>query len=363
MKNIRQKQPDLDVTEQQHQAVVIAGLCHDLGHGPWSHTLETVAKRLGADFEHENMSVALLKRIQKSYGLQIEDDVIDAACHYINGENYKDWPKWLSRIVSDQEDDIDLDKFDYLARDMNRSLTLTVPEYGRLISNCMVINGELAYKVSEVPTIDRLFASRSDMFYRVYTHHAVQVLELMVSDALFEAAAVLGLKEKLESPDDFLTLDDRMMLDLQMTEDPRLAKAKEVVVRIMERRLYRRVGELSASPEGEWKNKKPEDVVNEVAKFGDCDISRLRVGLATHRYGVRPKHPLLYIPFYKMNGSVSIVKLEEKDLSSIVPTNFREVSCRVYIDSDDAGEIEKAKKAFAAWKASFNTQNSGEDSV
>jgi HD superfamily phosphohydrolase len=56
-------QPELEITEMEKDAVRIAGLCHDLGHGPFSHVFDNEfipRVRPGCGWSHESMSMDLL---------------------------------------------------------------------------------------------------------------------------------------------------------------------------------------------------------------------------------------------------------------------------------------------------------------
>src|SRR5690606_40646135 len=46
--------------KQEIMLIAVAGLLHDIGHGPFSHALETAVKSLGGKFEHEDMSVRII---------------------------------------------------------------------------------------------------------------------------------------------------------------------------------------------------------------------------------------------------------------------------------------------------------------
>ena len=130
------------------------------------------------------ISVEILRFIVEKYKLDIAKEVIDAACKYICGEVYDNFPGWLSQVVSNSRTDIDIDKFDYLSRDNNRTLSTNRFEYDRLIVNCRVIDNQLAWKLSEIPTIECMFYTRNDMHIRVYKHRVVQSIGCMIRDVL-----------------------------------------------------------------------------------------------------------------------------------------------------------------------------------
>ena len=104
--------------------VEIAALCHDLGHGPFSHTFEDVfIKQQNLEFSHEEASGALLKMILTDHvrrELELDQNEVNLICALISGEIPPNWPKeknFLFQIVSNKATRIDVDKFDYLARD------------------------------------------------------------------------------------------------------------------------------------------------------------------------------------------------------------------------------------------------------
>lgn len=103
--------------------VEIAALCHDLGRGPFSNTEDVCIKQQNLEFSHEEASGELLKMILTDSvreELELDQNEVNLICALISGEIPPNWPKeknFLFQIVSNKATSIDVDKFDYLARD------------------------------------------------------------------------------------------------------------------------------------------------------------------------------------------------------------------------------------------------------
>ena len=100
MKHLKENQPELKITLQDELCVRIAGLCHDLGHGPFSHMFEEVLGKICPDtkWTHEQASLKLfdkmlidtpnLKTDFELYGLL--DDDIKLIKDLIHNDTFKD---------------------------------------------------------------------------------------------------------------------------------------------------------------------------------------------------------------------------------------------------------------------------------
>jgi HD superfamily phosphohydrolase len=288
------------------------------------------------------MSVSVMNFIVNKYGIAIDPDVVAAAGNFIQGRPHPGHPVWLSRIVANQVDDVDLDKLDYLARDVNRTLSISRFEFMRLIRNCRVVEGQLAWKLSEVHTIERLFFVRNDMYLRVYTHRVVQALNFMVVDMLVAADGLLRLSAALDDVEQYVKLDDRLMLLIEGGDAGHAARA--IAERILQRKLYRRVGEVRQNQ----LQASCEQMEMEIAEAAGLDASKIRVGKTLYRFGVRKtEHPLFQIAFWR-HGTDAVVKLSEDDLTLFVPMDFFEMAINVFVTDGEC--FAKARAGFERWR-------------
>ena len=121
--------PELGIEKADKRAVALAGLCHDLGHGPFSHVFEhefvpaiSARKGVSADhvWRHEEMSERIIDHLV-DHG-HIDESIISKrdfsnAKDLIAGRYYDVEKKFLADIVCNERNSIDVDKMDYIARD------------------------------------------------------------------------------------------------------------------------------------------------------------------------------------------------------------------------------------------------------
>ena len=352
MDHITEAQPELNVTEEMRMCASIGALCHDLGRGPFGVVFERFAHEYDPDWSTKTMSEKLLRFIVKKYGIAIPQKVVDGACGVITGSATPICPEWVSQIVSGSPHDIDLNKFDYLSRDANRTITGTRFEYDRLIYHCRILDGKLSWRMSEVATIERVLFHRNDMHGRVYTHRVAQAVEFMIQDIFDCVSRKFNFDAVLDDPARFSELDDRILYMVEHGEYD--SEAKQIAEDLKYRRLYKCVGELRVAPHNEagrsYSQLPPTDIQDDIKSLledNDEDVE-VRVSTYNFRYGLRPKsNPLKFIPFWR-EGSDKPVFLKDEDLSYIMPAYYLETAMRVFVT--DSTKVEKAKAAFEKWK-------------
>ncbi|XP_029013290.1 deoxynucleoside triphosphate triphosphohydrolase SAMHD1-like [Betta splendens] len=239
--------------------VQIAGLCHDLGHGPFSHLFEEVfvsAKK------HEDISIRLfdylveengLKPLMKLYGLKDIDltfirEMMNPKETY---EGRTDDKYFLYEIVSNSTNGVDVDKFDYFARDCHYLGLQNNFDHRRYLEFARVCEADdgkthICVRDKEVDNVYDIFQTRYRLHKRAYQHKVTKAVQLMIKDAFFEAKDlhIEGTGKKLcEASEDmaaFTKLTDHLFQQILYSDstDPKLRKAKEILERIMSRDLY-----------------------------------------------------------------------------------------------------------------------------
>lgn len=182
--SLQKNQPELQITDNEIELIQIAGLIHDIGHGPFSHLYDD---EFSPTYHHEKRGQDILSKMLKKYNLSFTEKEIN----FIN--DCIEPPKQLERnykyqIVSNKHCSIDVDKIDYIQRD-NYHLGFGLNEkYLRLIHDCRVVqfNGSLVLgwpnKLED--EVLSLFASRYRLHKKVYNHHTVKAGEYSLKKIL-----------------------------------------------------------------------------------------------------------------------------------------------------------------------------------
>lgn len=139
----------------------IAGLCHDLGHGPFSHSFE----QCFPSFNHEEKTADCLRYIVDKYSIPISGDDLGEIIGMITG-NHRESPFYGSLMTSSI---LDIDKADYYVRDSHFTGYLRVPSNPlTVLKNTRFIDEELCYNESDILVIYQLLSYRYNMHKNVY---------------------------------------------------------------------------------------------------------------------------------------------------------------------------------------------------
>ena len=163
-----------EITDPEAKAVTIAILLHDIGHGPFSHSLE---HSLIKDTSHETISLMFMEQLNETFKGELK-----LAIEIFNNRYHK---KFLHQLVSSQ---LDMDRLDYLKRDsFFTGVTEGVIGSDRIIKMLNVLDDQLVVDEKGIYSIEKFLIARRLMYWQVYLHRTVvsseQILLMLLKRA------------------------------------------------------------------------------------------------------------------------------------------------------------------------------------
>lgn len=165
----------VDISDEEKEAVSIAILLHDIGHGPFSHALEHTL----VDLHHEQLSLLFMQDLNEQFDGKL----------FLAIQIFKDqYPKrFLHQLVSGQ---LDMDRLDYLNRDsFFTGVSEGVIGYDRIIKMLNVKADELVVEEKGIYSIEKFLIARRIMYWQVYLHKTALAAEQMLIKTLQRAKA------------------------------------------------------------------------------------------------------------------------------------------------------------------------------
>ncbi|KAG2429438.1 hypothetical protein HYH02_014093 [Chlamydomonas schloesseri] len=390
--------------------VSLAGLCHDLGHGPFSHVweYEFLPRRLGSlqeggeqwaqlkDWEHENMSAAILSHlVDENHIEDISGEDIRVIQSLIKGDAFAA-EGYLYDIVANKRNGVDVDKFDYLQRDALMCGVEIGCSFRRLLMLTKVLDNQITYKWSEYSNLWNLFHTRASMFRQVYLHRKTKAVEFMVCDALVEADQALGFSRACANAEDFCMLNDTLLSQIEnyglLTGDfrsakrqreqrqqrgdgaggadplaaaagaegldngteTRMARAQAIIRRLRKRELYTFCNQANV-PQELLRERKWDDMKK---KFTAAEVAACHPGLRPDDVIVSTSkidftagggNPLDSIRFFHTSDDVEAFPMDPRWVLGIIPEFHQEHIVRAYTPRTEPGYKEKVEDAFQRW--------------
>lgn len=163
-----------EITSDEEQAVLIAILLHDVGHGPFSHALE---HSIVSGINHENISMLIMYKLNDEF-----KGKLSLAIKIFRNEYSK---AFLHQLISSQ---LDVDRLDYLMRDSFYSgVSEGIINADRIISMLNVSNGNLVVDAKAIYSIEKFIIARRLMYWQVYLHKTVLSAEFSIVEVLKRA--------------------------------------------------------------------------------------------------------------------------------------------------------------------------------
>lgn len=164
------------ISDEEAEAVSLAILLHDIGHGPFSHTLEKTLLPVS----HESISLMVMRQFNTLFPGRLT-----LAMAIFTDEYEK---PFLHQLVSSQ---LDMDRLDYLNRDsFFTGVYEGVIGYDRIIKMLTVQDGELVIEAKGIYSIEKFLIARRLMYWQVYLHKTVLSAEQMLLKILERAIAL-----------------------------------------------------------------------------------------------------------------------------------------------------------------------------
>lgn len=164
----------IDISEEEENALCIAILLHDIGHGPFSHAME---HSIVENVNHEAISLLFMDRLNELF-----EGKLTLAIKIFKGEYHR---KFMLQLISSQ---LDMDRMDYLKRD---SFYSGVAEGNinseRLIQMLNVENDMLVIEEKGIYSVEKFLVARRLMYWQAYLHKTSVAAELVLTRILKRA--------------------------------------------------------------------------------------------------------------------------------------------------------------------------------
>lgn len=330
------------------ELIKISALCHDLGHGPYSHVFDDVFipktnKKNHANSTHETRSGLILEqiiqaddvlnKIVKPNDIEFMKAVINPKPHHIG---------FVFQIVSNSITGLDVDKYDYIPRDIRMINFQAQFEYSRLIKNIKIIDNNIVYSEHSINDILNLFQTRHRLHREIYCHKAVISMQFMIVELLLILDKIMKFSNSLNDMNEFCKYTDEYIIDCvkildtfrsNLTPDQiiLLDGALEILKNIEYRKLYKFVDSGTT--------KKKINVSSIFDKYSDKSnflIFQRKIGFVS---GNKP-NPFDSIYVYKTKDSKIVTKIEthkmlKNDITIMMPKFFQEFITMIFVKNND----------------------------
>ncbi|XP_072918215.1 deoxynucleoside triphosphate triphosphohydrolase SAMHD1-like isoform X1 [Hemitrygon akajei] len=392
VKVLARRQPELQVNHRDILCVQMAGLCHDLGHAPFSHLFDgqfISEMRKDVKWKHEDASIMLFEHMifsnnldLQSYGLVLPVDV-DFIKELIYGPERDDasegseWPykgrsqekSFLYEIVANKRTGIDVDKWDYFARDSYHLGIRNNFDYQRILKYARVCEVDkmkvICFRDKVAGDLYNMFYTRNTLHRRAYQHKVVNIIESMITEAMVLADPHIQISGSggeqyrmstaIDDMEAYTKLTDSIFEQILNSSKPELEEARTILNNIINRNLYKCIGQTQAE---EGKTIKREEIANLKAEVvtalpSERDVKLeakdLIVNVIPMNYGMKEKNPINNVRFYCKNDPDKAFKIRREQVSQILPERFSEQLIQAYCKKTDEESVRAARRLFAQW--------------
>ncbi len=235
----------IPLDEGEQELVMCAALLHDIGHGPFSHTLESILRE-SLNVDHVDLTEKLIKGDysvfhddESSIISQKESVFSILESHGIDQQLVSDMIRgdvserpYLGQLLNSV---IDVDQLDYLLRDAYYTgVAYGMIDLQRFMQTVLINGTTLAIDRKGIGVVESVLMARLLMYNSVYFHKTVRIAELMLSKAI-------ELTE-YHHPFDFFKMTDAELVNWLKQQG---VYQHDIVTRLKYRQLFKQAFKLS----------------------------------------------------------------------------------------------------------------------
>jgi len=221
----------VELSEEDIQMVRIAGLLHDVGHGPFSHIYESLSIKY-LEKTHEDLTRWIILESELADILSDAGYSPQKISKLATGDMREEGKLFLDQIISSA---VDVDKMDFIIRDSYH----TGAEYGyvdifRLIYTMDVLNGNLSVDLTALSSLEAFILARIESFKSIYFHKVARAAQIMLLKAMELAKDEIPLVN-FTNIDEYLSLDDYTVWTMLR----KVKKSNELIQKLERRELLK----------------------------------------------------------------------------------------------------------------------------
>ena len=345
------------------ELIKIAALCHDLGHGPFSHVFddefipsmrEHYKKEANLMEKHELRSCLILEKIINS-NIELSKMIHKNDIKFIKTLIYSNHKHkgFVYQIISNNLNSIDVDKFDYITRDTYTLGQKFGFDHSRLINDAIVINNIICYPKQTYYEIANLFKTRYRLHKQIYSHKIVIAIQFMINEMMTLIEPIVKLYNSIFHIDNFCKLTDDYVLTIikflhqtldnySETNQKRINEAYRIWLKINKRDIHRFIGTIISD--------KPINIKSSLIYHIDPNIDKDEVLTYKSKIGFvsgTTSNPLEDLYFYDNKDATKCFKINKEEVTFLIPNTFQEYIYMIFAkDRDDYKLIDKLTKVF-----------------
>jgi len=307
----RKVSDNLNLETSEKELIACAALLHDIGHGPFSHTLEYILRDT-LNIDHIDLTEKLIFGESTIFEEKEKDYIESLSVSEIIIKNDID-PKEISNIIRGitnkkaylsqlLNSSIDVDQLDYLVRDAYYTgVAYGTLDIDRFLQTLVINRNNLAILKKGVGVIENILMARALMYSSVYFHKTVRIAELMLSKSI-------ELLDDLEPLEIIKKTDSELISDLKNEG----SFQHEIVTRLKYRKLFKQAYSMSVTITSKH-------YLNAIKKLKDLTKRREKEQQIEESLKIPAGHIIIDVPFYELRKSEP--RIEKSDINILDEKN------------------------------------------